>query len=460
MKKNFWIVAALCFIAGRVAAQEVNVGKGALTFSGKIASGVFFDFDDVEKEDETGAVINPGYYGSDGRVYLWNDSDNKSPLRADLTANYIMDTVGFRIRLRANSALDGFDRSVLARYAYGWVNLFNQGLKFTGGFIDLSDNVWGTRGDLDKDIGGNGVRVELKPFRFFNLDESIAGSLNIGAFFLVPSQENPNSFVDGKPRLVTLERTFQETVFGFRYTHPWFYAGAQLRLDSDVDGIDIYKGTAPGSPGIEVWSGAADEIQFMFGAGFTMLPELAFTAEGIFDGMGNIEARGTADLRQTLSYSFEKIPVPWLDRLTLGVKAKELLWLHNLNDLIGIDQEMSPWMQIKPFINYRALNWLTIGIETGFGSGRLITGFDNNNKPAKFVNEQYNNYIKPNITANLKGGLSLKAWYMFNSIGYDNLWDSPAYADRRLSDIPLTKDNKLVETLIKQQIALEFIWTF
>jgi hypothetical protein len=139
-----------------------------------------------------------------------------------------------------------------ARYAYGWVDLFNNGLKFTGGFIDLSDNVWGTLGDGDWDIGGNGLRAEVKPFKFFNLDESAAGSLNIGAFFMIPSSDNSNIGRDdqGKPvyRTVTLERVLKETVIGFRYTHPWLYAGVQLKLDSDIDGVESLKGWASPLP--------------------------------------------------------------------------------------------------------------------------------------------------------------------------------------------------------------------
>ena len=171
MKKNFWIIAALCLIAGRVAAQEVHVGKGTLTFSGKVASGVFFDFDDVPQEDDAGQPIatnrNAEYswFGPDGRVRMWNESDTETGLRGELTATYVNGSAGFRVRFRGDwNPQKDLNGNTLDRYAYGWFNLFNEALKFTGGFIDLSDNVWGTLGEGDWDIGGAGLRVEFKPF--------------------------------------------------------------------------------------------------------------------------------------------------------------------------------------------------------------------------------------------------------------------------------------------------------
>ncbi|MDR0876569.1 MAG: hypothetical protein LBN21_00835, partial [Treponema sp.] len=446
-----------------------------LTFSGKVASGVFFDSDDVPKENPSiQQPINPNYIGEDGRVRLWNDTDTDTGLRADLTASYTYENIGFRIRLRsdydpASASVADANRITVGRYAYGWVNLFNEGLKLTGGFIDLSDNVWGTLGDGDWDIGGDGVRLEIKPFKFFKtLDEDAVGSLNIGAFLRIPAKENPNRGRDdtGKTvyRTVDFQRTLQETVFGFRYIHPWFYASLQLELDSDIDGVDIFEGSGGQIlSDWKVWSSAGDETRLMFGAGFTLLPALVVTAEGNIEGLGNWEARGKADLRQTASYTL-------FDTLTLGMKAQELIWGYDLEKHADLPFELTPWMQFKPFVNYRIIPAFTAGLEGGFGSGHLVTGLlasktsntnDQNNKDLFFVNEKYNYYIKPNLAYKFAGGLEVTAWYKATFIGYADLGDDPTLADRRRSTIPFTDDGMtLIDSMIQHQVALEFIWTF
>jgi hypothetical protein len=459
MKRGFLIIPVFALIAGTgIGAQEVKLGSGTLTFNGKIASGVFYDVDDAPKKSETGAALNADYNGTDGRVYMWNESDTKTSLRADLTATYTNNDIGFRIRLRADDALDGLGRDVISRYAYGWIDLFGEALKFTGGYIDLSDNVWGTLGDGDWDIGGNGVRMEFKPFSLKPLQGLDLGVFNIGAFFTVPVEANPNQIHDENmvviPGDATLKRALGETAFGFRWNHPWFYAAAQVKLDTDVDGSEILD-----SGRRKVWSGAGDEMRFMFGAGFTLLPELLVTAEGNFEGLGNWEARGTGDLRQTIQYEFSRIPVPVVDRFTLGVKAKELLWGYDVIEITGWDITLKPWIQIKPFINFKVTGEFTAGLEFGFGSGYLVLAHPY--VAQQFVYEDANFYIKPNLTYKLKNGLELKAWYMFNRITYGNLSDSSIFADRKSSYIPKQADNlTLVESLVKQQIALEFVWSF
>ncbi|AEF82295.1 hypothetical protein [Leadbettera azotonutricia] len=470
MKRSFLMVCIFIISigGGMVPAQEVKIGDGTLLFSGKVASGVFFDSDDAIKETSAGTQINSGYIGPDGRVKMWNESDNDSPLRMDLTAAYELGNIGFKVRLRADNDLQGLDNTVIGRFAYGWVNLFDDNLKFIGGFIDLTANVWGTLGDGDWDIGGNGIRVEVKPLGFFKLDESAIGSLNIGAFLRIPVRDNPNTGRDdqGKPiyRTVSMKRVLGETVFGFRYTHPWFYTGLQLELDSDIDGVDIFEGMGQTiTPGDKVWSPAEDETRLMFGAGFTMLPELTVSIEGNFEGLGNWAARGKADLRQTASYTL-------FEKLTIGIKAQEIIWGYDIPKHVDYPIELSPWVQFKPFVNYRVTNEFTAGLEGGYGFGHLVNGAlapqssNNgaaNNKDRRFVNEKYDIYVKPNLAYNFSNGLALKAWYKATFIGYDNLGDDPMFSDLRLSDTPVDKDNYTrVDSLLKHQIALEFIWSF
>jgi hypothetical protein len=483
VKRVFLVIFVFC-LAGLAWAQEVNVGKGTLTFSGKVASGVFFDSDDAVKESRTGALINNDWIGTDGRVRMWNETDTQTGLRADLTASYIHENIGFRIRFRADNDLSGknkFDPDnflntvMIGRYAYGWLNLFNEGVKFTGGFIDLSDNVWGTLGDGDWDIAGNGIRVELKPFRLFNLDEPSVGSLNIGAFFRVPSQENSNIGRDdeGRPvyRTITPKRVLEETTIGFRYVHPWFYASAQLEMDGDIDGVDIFEGYGNQIlADAKVWSSAADEARLMFGAGFTLLPELVFTAEGNFEGLGNWAARGNADLRQTLSWTL-------FDSLTVGMKAKELIWGYDLRTHIDLPLELNPWMQFKPFVDYKVTPDFTAGLEAGFGFGHLLVmganhplippgsniNDQNTKDPKMFVNEKHNIFIRPHLGYKLKNGLDLKLWYKITFISYADLGDDPRFANLQYSHVPKTinnRDNDLVGSLTQHQVALEFIWTF
>jgi hypothetical protein len=451
----------------RLDAQEVTAGSGTLSFGGKVIGGIVYDADDTVKKTPAGIEINSDYIGEDGRVRLLNESENTT-LRTELTTSYINQNIGFRIRLRADNVFEGIDSAVTARYAYGWVDLFNEGLKFTGGFIDLSDNVWGTLGDGDWDIGGNGLRVEVKPFKFFNLNETVAGSFNIGAFFMIPTQDNSNIGRDdqGKPvyRTVTPARVLKETAFGFRYTHPWGYAGVQLKLDSDIDGVDIFKGVGQTITSADrVWSGAEDETRLMFGVGFTMLPELTVTAEGNFEGLGNWEARGKGDLRQTVSYTF-------FGKLILGLKAQEILWGYDLKAHVDYPIELSPWIQIKPFVNYMLSPEFTAGLEAGFGSGYMVTGSlepessnngQSNNKDRNFVNEKYNIYVKPNLAYNFSKGLALKLWYKAAFIGYADLGDDPMFKDLRQSASPVDANNYTrVDSLLKHQIALEFIWSF
>jgi hypothetical protein len=256
------------------------------------------------------------------------------------------------------------------------------------------------------------------------------------------------------PGDVSFARTFGETAFGFRWTHPWFYAGAQVQLDTDVDGKEILD-----SRRTSVWSGAGDEMRIMFGAGFTLLPELLLTAEGNFEGLGNWAARGTGDLRQTIRYEFSRLPVPAADRFALGVKVKEILWGYDVKELCGWDISLKPWMQFRPFVDFKVTDEFTAGFEFGYGFGHLVNAHPSESQ--QFVYEDANFHIKPNLSYRFKNGLELKAWYMFNRVTYGNLSDISIFADRKNSSIPKKADNlTLVESLTKHQIALEFVWSF
>jgi hypothetical protein len=464
LRKFIPLCIALALVAANGAmSQGIAIGDGTLTLGGKIVSGIFFDSDTVpmvqkgtvtqinNKADDFGKL----YYGADGRVRLWNETDSKNPLRFDFSLMYVLNNLGFKARLRADNVLQGISgasSNSFARYAYAWIGLLDERIKVTGGFIDLGDNVWGTKGDGDWDIGGNGLRLEIKPLE----------GLDLGAFLIVPNQNGkpptqPKNTVN--TGYVTLDRVLRETAFGFRYTCPAFYVSSQLKLDSDIDGLIIDSVATLAQDYMEPWSGADDEMMLMFGAGLTAVPGLTLSVEGKLEGLGNPEARGRTDLRQTASYDF--------GRLTVGAKAKEILYGYDLAALENNYNELGPWMQFKPFAQYELADDFVIGLEGGYGFGysaELIPDGDNDGKgPAALAvaKEKYDAFIKPSLSLKLAGGLSLRAWYMFTSVGYDDLWDGAAYDNRKLSTIPMDEDNATeIRSIDMHQLALEFSLSF
>jgi len=450
LRKVFPLILALALVAADdVLSQDIPIGDGKLTLGGKLVSGIFYDSDNVPMVSDGQASINSGmgYYGTEGSICFWNESDSKNSMRLDCSLTYALDDFGFNARLR----VDGIASFAYERYAYAWVDLLDDQLKISGGFIDIADKVWGTLGDGDWDIGGNGVRVEITPIE----------GLNFGAFFMVP-YENANPPKQPTTRLitgtVTPERVLRETVFGFRYTNSAFYVSSQLKLDSDIDGLIINSVDTLGKSTMEPWSGADDEMLLIFGAGLTAVQGLTLTAEGNLQGLGNTAARGRTDLRQTASYDFGK--------LTVGVKAKELLYGYDLGLLASNYNKLSPWMQFKPFVSYELVDDFSVGLEGGYGFGYLIEVTpDSGNDGAGAISlalarEKYDFFIKPNLSLKLNGGLSLKAWYMLTAIGYEDLWDDAAYDDRRHSAIPEAKDLSKVESILMHQLALEFTLRF
>ena len=128
-------------------------------------------------------------------------------------------------------------------------------------------------------------------------------------------------------------------------------------------------------------------------------------------------------------------------------------------------------MQFKPFVNYKITSQFTAGLEGGFGSGHLVIGSfspkpDSTNasnwtKNVGFVNEKHNIYVKPNLAYNFANSLALKLWYQVTFIGYADLGDDPLLANLRNSLAPKAIDNyEMVDSLLKHQVALEFIWSF
>jgi hypothetical protein len=419
MKRSFLVMLGVALLVGGgvLTAQEVKIGNGVLTLNGKVATGVFFDNDNVAKEADNGAAINAGYLGADGRVKMYNESDPGKGLRTDFTVAYTLNNAGFRFRLRADDDLEGTDRGVMGRYAFGYIDLLNNKLRATGGYIDLSANVWGTQGDLDADVSGNGVRLEVKPIE----------GLNAGVFFRVPQK--------GTTAFASAPQVLAETAFGLRYVNPLFYTNLQFVLDSDFDGDPVLKADQT------TYSKASDEQRLLFGVGLTAVENLKVTAEGDINGLGNWAARGKGDFRQTVSYG--------LGDLTVGVKAKELLYGYDLKALKGLDKKYSPWMQFKPFVTYQLNSSFTAGLEGGFGFGDAEASAS---AAGNGVKEKYNVYAKPNLSVAL-GLLNVKLWYKLTAIGYDE-WEGVAFTGIQAAD------GTAVDSLLQNQIALEFIWSF
>jgi hypothetical protein len=457
-------------IAGALQSQEVQIGNGALKFEGKVASGVFWDADDILKYSTTGTPVNQNfsnYHGEDGKVYLWNETEDiAGGLRAELSATYTNGPVGLKVRFRADPALNGFTNTVFDRYAYGWINLFGETMKVTGGFIDLSDNVWGTLGDLDADIGGNGVRIEFKPFNIKPLNGLNLGELNLGVFFLIPNTARDDSksplhdadFIQkyGLGNL-SVQNVLNEIALGLRWTHTWFYTGMQVQLDSyiDDDEVVIYDTSIARN---KVLSNGADEQRFMFGAGVTVLPEMILTAEGDFHGLGNWAVRGIGDIRQTFQYTLSRVPVPYVNRIFIGIKAQELIWGYGADIIkakIREGVELAPWIQVKPFLGYKITDGFSAALEFGFGGGNLV-----NTKDGKYFNEKSHFYVKPHLTYIMGNGFEMRAWYKYSVIEYDSM-SSNGTPDASNWGRPYKEDQiTLVDDITKHQVAIELLWKF
>jgi hypothetical protein len=359
-------------------AQEVKVGKGTLSLGAKIMTGMEATWDDAANED--------------GTVRMYNDTEG-TRLRVEFSPAYSNENVGFMMRFRTDDAWTngklgggGNSAAVGVRYAFGWIDLFDSHFRATGGYLDINSNVWGTMGDLDKDISGVGLRLEIKPVK----------GLNFGAFFRVPDQKRTVTLAAGghsenDSQKVDFDQFFASTAFGGRYTNDLFYVSLQYLLDQNV--FDNDKSDGSGRKENKYKNGIFD-----FGVGLTAIPQLELRAEGRFENLENDKYKDAAenwtnyaktDLRQRVIYTIsDDMP------LFFGVNAKETF--------TGLDDD-KPYMIFKPKVGYKVPvgNGLVASLEGGFGFQTDILKSEI--------------FVKPKIEYDFGKGFGVKFWYLINA---------------------------------------------
>jgi hypothetical protein len=392
MKRVILATLAIFFVIGGIAAQEVKIGNGTLTIGGKISTGIEAKFDDSSDAAEKGVV----------RMHNETDGTN---LRAELTTSYVNNNVGFTARLRADDVEVG-KAAAGFRYAFGWIDLFDGKLRPVGGLLDVNSNVWGTKGDLDVDVGGAGLRFEIKPIE----------GLNFGAFLRVPDQavdvnqtgawhddvetrKDPTgaTIKDEKDptkdaafkKDTTIEQFLRSTALGLAYDHSAFYVRLQYLIDAAPR--DIKAGTAEDIDG---------DAQFDFGVGFTGLSALEAHAEGRIEKLDDFsldKAKGTgggkADFRETVGYTIsDALP------LTVGLNAREVLYGN---------EDLDSWLQLNPWVSYALSGALSVGLGGGYGFGNHPDNKATDPKVESYI------YVKPNLSYSFGNGLATKLWYNF-----------------------------------------------
>jgi len=180
MNKVFWLTALLAFSAMTIHAQEdiygmqenigrtqenidrtPEAGRGRMTFSGEVSSGLAAHFNDKENGD---AFIQAA--GSDGvaaRIKFSGEFDGKNN-------NY-----GFAFTLIGdvqNSADSGSLASMNLNFerALGYLKMFNGILKFTGGYW-VDPKIWESPGGIGTDLGmgGAGLMIDIAPVSGLNI---------------------------------------------------------------------------------------------------------------------------------------------------------------------------------------------------------------------------------------------------------------------------------------------------
>jgi hypothetical protein len=342
MKKVILAMLVVFCVIGPIAAQEIKIGDGTLTIGGKISTGIEVTFDDADNDE--------------GKVRMYNDDDSGQELRGELTTTYTNGDVGFTTRFRATQGQLGQNAVVGLRFAYGWINLFDGHFRPVGGYVD--NNVWGTKGDLDVDVAGAGLRLEFKP---------IAG-LNFGAFLRVPGQVSNDDEVN-IDTVHNIEQFMKATALGLGYENSAFYLRLQYLIDRKAEENNDPDG------------------QLDFGIGFTGLPALEAHAEGRITKLDDFDT-GNADFRQTVGYTIsEALP------LTIKLNVKEVLYGEDTKDT---------WLGFNPSVSYAVSNALSVGLAGGYGFGYNTKDYE------------YDIYVKPNLSFNFGNGLTTKLWYKFD----------------------------------------------
>ena len=110
---------------GTAFSQEVKIGRGSLTFNGRIASGVYFENNSTTNKDGVFKILNMSY----------PDNPYNNSMRAELSTAYTNGNGGFNLGLRADDVVNrlaGSEGLFSVPYASGWIDLLDNKLRVTG----------------------------------------------------------------------------------------------------------------------------------------------------------------------------------------------------------------------------------------------------------------------------------------------------------------------------------------
>jgi hypothetical protein len=474
MKRKIVIILLISIIPlGGVFGQTVKVGSGTLNISGRIATGVFLDTDNVSLLDNSNAIIpeNTAYYGSDGGLRQWAITDFSTgtghPVMSWVQLRYATGNVGIRTTFMALNANLGSGDVFYPYEAYGYMYLFNRSVIVRGGLM-INQPLYGT-GSLDGGFyhfDGPGIQVEFEPFRldtFKELSEKI-GKFTIGTFLVLPAKGNTDTVYDADWKAVpnggalTIKNVLNETAFGFRWEHPWFLFKTSYKLDSYADNGSIKHRNSN-----TLWSAANEDDKILFNFRFTGVDQLKLLASGNIGGLRNWAARGRGFMLQELEYSLINVPVPYLFNGYLGLRAFEKIYGYDMKECADWDFSLKPYIQLSPYIGYKTDFGLKAALEFGIAFGHNVTNDavpNTNQTSQKIVYEDLNFYIKPNILYQIPNtGLTVRAWYKFSNVQYGDLNEGSAFSNRAQSFLPLKQDKSgPVESITAHQVAIQFSW--
>jgi hypothetical protein len=384
-------ILMLALVSGAVFAQDedgspqVKIGKGTLTLGAKIVTGVEATWGDgiiAPNENSHGK----SEYEEGGTVRMYNENDD-TRLRVEFSPDYINGNVGFRMRFRTDDAWVNGSRgggsnvaAIGVRYAFGWIDLFDAHFRATGGYLDVNSNVWGTLGDLDEDVAGVGLRLEVKPI----------DGLNFGVFFRLPNSDARDNVAKLNGPHIPVRTNFEEflysTAFGLGYKHDLFYIRLQYLLDDKIEKEGV------------LWADNKTQGLFDFGAGLTAISQLELHVSGRIQNIENNNDKESAgrniDVHERAIWTIsDDFP------LFFGLNARQQL-----------DQGQEGkagenlYMIFKPKVGYKLPigNGLTVSLEGGYG----------------FQEDVIDSLIsvKPKIEYDFGKGFSTRLWYRFETM--------------------------------------------
>jgi hypothetical protein len=436
MKKALVGFLILAVSTGVFAQEEKEQG---LKFSGALKTGIQF-----QTSNEKNVATDSEKY--DPSIRMYND-DAGEETRFDLDGTFTKDNYGVVFRLRTDTVISGPNIGV--HQAYVWADFLNQIINVKVGSID--DSAWNSDGDEDFEYStGTGLRLEVKPIE----------GLNVGLFLNAPKDaktdyynrseekygifwEDFEFFFDDDeetyaiPAGTLAEHFFLETAFGAKYESDAFYVAGGLRIDGKADGLatgDFYRWTTNDNL-IAYGTGAhADQgLGAYVGFGVSAVPNLTAKVEAQFNNLTGYADYGWIWVNETFGYAIT-------EQLEAGLVMHQYLFGGD-NKFVEIkieeevlrlkdDASVSPYLTFKPYVSYALNDQWTVGLDVPLTFWPDIVDYDIG--------------VKPNVSYKLGENASINAFYLFDleqpgKLGYDG--DTP-------------------DSIIKNTVQIDFIWTF